>query len=96
MSFDVIHAQKLCAKTFYAHKLTTNQIGLSGRGYLPPEYVLEGRLSDKVDVYSFGVVLLEVVSGRKNINPNLSPEKIYLPRWVSPKTTYILIFAKFD
>jgi len=58
--------------------------------------VLEGRLSDKVDVYSFGVVLLEVVSGRKNIDPNLSPEKIYLPRWVSPNSIYYLIFAGFD
>ncbi|XP_026388023.1 G-type lectin S-receptor-like serine/threonine-protein kinase At1g11330 isoform X2 [Papaver somniferum] len=34
-------------------------------GYMPPEYVLDGRFSEKSDVFSFGVLLLEVVSGRK-------------------------------
>ncbi|XP_026384255.1 G-type lectin S-receptor-like serine/threonine-protein kinase B120 [Papaver somniferum] len=34
-------------------------------GYMPPEYVLDGRFSDKSDIFSFGVLLLEVVSGRK-------------------------------
>lgn len=59
------------------------------RGYLAPEYVFEGRLSEKVDIYSFGVVLLEVVSGRKNIDPNVSPDKTYLPRWVSAQIFFI-------
>ncbi|KAI3869484.1 hypothetical protein MKW92_006371 [Papaver armeniacum] len=34
-------------------------------GYMPPEYVLDGRFSKKFDVFSFGVLLLEVVSGTK-------------------------------
>ncbi|KAK9071523.1 hypothetical protein SSX86_010092 [Deinandra increscens subsp. villosa] len=34
-------------------------------GYTAPEYVLYGRLSDKVDTFSFGIVMLEIVSGRK-------------------------------
>ncbi|KAI3973082.1 hypothetical protein MKX01_019740 [Papaver californicum] len=34
-------------------------------GYIPPEYLMDGRFSEKSDVFSFGVLLLEVVSGRK-------------------------------
>ncbi|XP_026416437.1 G-type lectin S-receptor-like serine/threonine-protein kinase At1g11330 [Papaver somniferum] len=35
-------------------------------GYISPEYVMEGRLSEKSDVFSSGVLLLEIVSGKKN------------------------------
>ena len=33
---------------------------------MSPEYLMEGRFSEKSDVFSFGVVLLEIVSGRRN------------------------------
>ncbi|KAJ4798623.1 Serine/threonine-protein kinase [Rhynchospora pubera] len=36
------------------------------RGYMSPEYVLEGVISVKSDVYSFGVLILEIISGKKN------------------------------
>ncbi|XP_078170290.1 G-type lectin S-receptor-like serine/threonine-protein kinase At4g27290 [Carex rostrata] len=36
------------------------------RGYMAPEYILEGAISVKSDVYSFGVLLLEIISGQKN------------------------------
>ncbi|KAJ1389313.1 Serine/threonine-protein kinase, active site [Sesbania bispinosa] len=35
-------------------------------GYMAPEYVMHGYLTDKADVYSFGIVALELVSGRSN------------------------------
>ncbi|KAL6983724.1 Cell division control protein 2 [Sarracenia purpurea var. burkii] len=35
-------------------------------GYMAPEYLAHGQLTEKVDVYSFGVLLLEVVTGRQN------------------------------
>ncbi|CAN4081744.1 unnamed protein product [Withania somnifera] len=34
-------------------------------GYMAPEYLAQGQLTDKVDVYSFGVLILEIVSGRE-------------------------------
>jgi serine/threonine protein kinase len=60
------------------------------RGYLAPEYETLGQLSDKVDVYSFGILLLEIISGRKNIDFTLSIDKIYLLEWVSAKSIFCL------
>ncbi|XP_062161867.1 G-type lectin S-receptor-like serine/threonine-protein kinase At1g11330 [Alnus glutinosa] len=37
-------------------------------GYMSPEYAMRGQFSEKSDVFSFGVLLLEIVSGRRNIN----------------------------
>ncbi|KAJ6966848.1 G-type lectin S-receptor-like serine/threonine-protein kinase CES101 isoform X4 [Populus alba x Populus x berolinensis] len=45
----------------------TNQI-VGTRGYMSPEYVMEGIFSVKSDVFSFGVLLLEIVSGRRYLN----------------------------
>ncbi|KAG5413724.1 hypothetical protein IGI04_001291 [Brassica rapa subsp. trilocularis] len=35
-------------------------------GYMPPEYVANGKFSTKSDVYSFGVLILEIIGGKKN------------------------------
>ncbi|XP_052195000.1 cysteine-rich receptor-like protein kinase 46 [Diospyros lotus] len=35
-------------------------------GYMAPEYLSHGRLTEKVDVYSYGVLVLEIVSGVQN------------------------------
>ncbi|KAH9554689.1 hypothetical protein CY35_08G076000 [Sphagnum magellanicum] len=51
-------------------------------GYVAPEYASRGQLSEKVDVFSFGVLVLEIVSGRKNIEPNLNEDQAYLLEWV--------------
>lgn len=33
---------------------------------MAPEYLAQGRLTEKVDVFSFGVLVLEIISGMKN------------------------------
>ncbi|KAI3743282.1 hypothetical protein L1987_60988 [Smallanthus sonchifolius] len=38
------------------------------RGYMSPEYAMQGLFSVKSDVYSFGILVLEMISGRKNNN----------------------------
>ncbi|CAL5368213.1 unnamed protein product [Camellia sinensis] len=41
--------------------------GIAGTlGYMAPEYLVRGQLTEKADVYSFGVLILEIVCGRKN------------------------------
>eukprot|EP00257_Ricinus_communis_P026710 XP_025014124.1 putative cysteine-rich receptor-like protein kinase 43 isoform X1 [Ricinus communis] len=35
-------------------------------GYMAPEYIAKGRLTEKVDVYSFGVLVIEIVTGVEN------------------------------
>eukprot|EP00253_Pinus_taeda_P017183 PITA_17183 len=52
------------------------------RGYMAPEYAMQGQLSVKADVYSFGVVVLELMSGRKNVDLNLSLQMQILLEWV--------------
>ncbi|KAL1223402.1 putative LRR receptor-like serine/threonine-protein kinase [Cardamine amara subsp. amara] len=50
-------------------------------GYLSPEYVMLGHLTEKTDVFAFGVVALEIVSGRRNSSPELDDDKQYLLEW---------------
>ncbi|XP_031377448.1 cold-responsive protein kinase 1-like isoform X1 [Punica granatum] len=47
-------------------------------GYLAPEYALRGQLTRKADVYSFGILILEIVSGRRNMWKEATPEEPYL------------------
>ncbi|XP_042405325.1 cold-responsive protein kinase 1-like [Zingiber officinale] len=47
-------------------------------GYLAPEYALRGQLTRRADVYSFGVLLLEIISGRSNVNTRLPDEDQFL------------------
>ncbi|KAI3951861.1 hypothetical protein MKX01_021599 [Papaver californicum] len=43
---------------------------------MSPEYVIEGRLSEKSDVFSSGVLLLEIVSGK--INSSICDQELSL------------------
>ncbi|KAM0880147.1 hypothetical protein ACQ4PT_033779 [Festuca glaucescens] len=51
---------------------------LFGAGYMAPEYAMNGYLSTKTDVFSFGMLVLEIVSGRKNIDRHLDADKVDL------------------
>ncbi|XVF58028.1 hypothetical protein PTKIN_Ptkin07bG0029400 [Pterospermum kingtungense] len=41
--------------------------GIAGTlGYMAPEYLVRGQLTEKADVYSFGVLVIEIVTGKRN------------------------------
>lgn len=52
---------------------------------MAPEYASSGKLTDRSDVYSFGVVLLELVTGRKAIDPTQPLGDESLVEWVRTK-----------
>ncbi|KAG6775778.1 hypothetical protein POTOM_019273 [Populus tomentosa] len=52
-------------------------------GYLAPEYASSGKLTDKSDVFSYGVMLLELITGKKPVDPSSSMEDS-LVDWARP------------
>lgn len=55
---------------YFAEDQTHLSTGIVGtRGYMAPEYLIHGHMTEKIDVYSFGVLVLEIISGRKNNTP---------------------------
>ncbi|XP_073290944.1 cysteine-rich receptor-like protein kinase 1 [Primulina huaijiensis] len=50
-----------------AHNKTHISTGVAGTvGYLAPEYLVQGCLTEKADIYAFGVLAIEIACGRKN------------------------------
>ncbi|KAM7475192.1 hypothetical protein LguiB_022435 [Lonicera macranthoides] len=49
-------------------------------GYMAPEYMIYGKVNEKIDVYSYGVVLLELITGKEAIqkNPESTHESLVL------------------
>ncbi|KAK1436579.1 hypothetical protein QVD17_02360 [Tagetes erecta] len=55
------------AKLFGINESETNTSRVVGtRGYMPPEYLIDGVISTKIDVFGFGVLLLEIISSKMN------------------------------
>ncbi|KAH9289964.1 hypothetical protein KI387_034081, partial [Taxus chinensis] len=54
------------------------------RGYLAPEWISGLPITAKVDVYSFGMMLLEIISGRRNLDMSMQePCRCYFPSWAA-------------
>ncbi|XP_059078241.1 G-type lectin S-receptor-like serine/threonine-protein kinase SD2-2 [Cryptomeria japonica] len=71
---------KLLGRDF-SRVLTTTR---GTRGYLAPEWISGLPITPKVDVYSFGMMLLEIISGRRNIDLTAQDfSEYYFPAWAA-------------
>ncbi|KAK2458392.1 cysteine-rich receptor protein kinase [Trifolium repens] len=70
-------------------------------GYMSPEYAMLGQFSEKSDVFSFGVIVLEIITGKRNINPYESHHVTegltsYVWRQWKNETPLIILDPKFE
>jgi serine/threonine protein kinase len=62
-----------------ANPSTTRVVGTLG--YLAPELTRTGKATAAADVFAFGALVLEVVAGRRPIEPRAEPEELVLSEW---------------
>ncbi|CAN0922151.1 Cytochrome P450 82A1 (Fragment) [Linum grandiflorum] len=68
--------------------LESEECVIGTSGYLAPEYVNEGTITDKVDVYAFGVVLLELMTGRRISEMQFeNGQHLLFSNWFQPLST---------
>ncbi|KAF7803689.1 L-type lectin-domain containing receptor kinase S.4-like [Senna tora] len=62
------------------HPKTTHIVGTLG--YMAPELTKTGKATTSTDVYGYGILILEVVSGRRAIEPQKNAGELVLVDWV--------------
>ncbi|KAG9139030.1 hypothetical protein Leryth_023944 [Lithospermum erythrorhizon] len=65
-------------------KDSTTTVVAGTYGYLAPEYAYSSKATTMCDVYSFGVVLMELLTGKKPVEPEFGENKNIIS-WVSTK-----------
>ena len=73
---------------------TTHVVGTIG--YLSPELALSGKATTATDVFAFGAFLLEVVCGRRPIEPCAEGEELVLVDWVLNKWRHGSVIETLD
>ncbi|XP_066162986.1 rust resistance kinase Lr10 [Oryza sativa Japonica Group] len=76
---------KLCARD---QSIVTLTAARGTMGYIAPELYSRnfGVISYKSDVYSFGMLVLEMVSGRRNLDPGIDNQhEVYFLEWIYEK-----------
>ncbi|EPS73296.1 hypothetical protein M569_01459 [Genlisea aurea] len=69
------------ARLYPEDKTHVNTLVAGTNGYMAPEYVMHGHLTEKADVFSYGVVVLELISGLKNSSFNKDADSDNLLDW---------------
>ncbi|EEF45916.1 somatic embryogenesis receptor kinase, putative [Ricinus communis] len=85
-------AKSFPVRTGITH-ISTRVVGTFG--YLAPEYVTSGKLTEKSDVYSYGVILLELITGYPPISDDDPVLKEGLVEWARPLLTQALENSDF-
>lgn len=62
----------------------SNTVVAGTYGYMDPDYANTSKATTKCDIYSFGVVLMELVTGKKPVEPEFGENKNII-NWVSAK-----------
>lgn len=68
--------------TFH-YQILINRVNFIFNGYMPPKYATRGHFSVKSDVFSYDVIVLEIISGKKNMEISNSDNFNNLPGHVS-------------